>query len=125
MKLTKITWISLIMIPVVLIMIFWAYNHKIINSKYDQLTISTMDQKTYVITNQKEIDKFINQINNSPRKFVPNWSWGQEYDYLPHAILTFENDEGKFQLGYVIPIGIVLTNNWEIKTQFNFEKQID
>lgn len=104
---------------IILFTIIWAYNYKIIDGGFTSLTIKEMDGTTESITDIDEINKIIHDINNSPRSFNPNS--GFRYDYLPHVVLIFENAEGEFELGFVIPKGNVVTKYWEIETEFDFE----
>ena len=111
------TLFSLLLI--ILFAIIWAYHYKIIDGDYTRLTIKQMDGKTKTVTDINEINKIMHDINKSPRSFNPNS--GFRYDYLPHGMLIFENAEEKFELGFVIPKGNVVTKYWEIKTEFEFE----
>lgn len=104
---------------IILFAIVWAYNHKIIDGDFTRLTIKEMDGTTESITDIDEINQIMRDINNSPRSFNPNS--GFRYDYLPHVVLIFENAEGEFELGFVIPKGNVVTKYWEIETEFDFE----
>jgi hypothetical protein len=82
-----------------------------------------MGETTEVIVNKKEIHKIISQINNSPRKFNPNTT-GFRYDYMPHGMLTFENNKEKIQIAFIIPKGNAITKHWEIETNFEFGKNV-
>lgn len=104
---------------IILFAIICAYNYKIIDGDFTSLTIKEMDGTTESITDIDEIHKIMHEINSSPRSFNPNS--GFRYDYLPHGVLIFENAEEKFELGFVIPKGNVVTKYWEIETEFDFE----
>jgi hypothetical protein len=108
-----------IVILIILVTIIFAYNHKIIDGDYTRLTIKEMDGTTKSITDIAEIKKIMHDINNSPRSFNPNR--GFRYDYLPHGVFIFENAEEKFELGFVILKGNVVTKYWEIETEFDFD----
>lgn len=82
-----------------------------------------MGKTTMVIENKDEIDKIISQINNSPRIFNPNFS-GFRYDYMPFGMLIFENDQEEVKIGFILPKGNVITKHWEIKTNFEFGKDV-
>lgn len=103
----------------ILFTIIWAYHHIIIDGHYTRLTIKEMGGTTKNVTDIDEINKIMDEINNSPRSFNPNR--GFRYDYLPHGVLIFENAEEKFELGFVISKGNVVTKYWEIETEFEFE----
>jgi hypothetical protein len=107
-----------------LLTLIWIYNHKMIDGNYHKLTITKMGQTTEVIENKAVIDQIISQINNSPRTFNPNFS-GLRYDYMPHGMLTFENETGEVKIGFIIPKGNVITKHWEIKTNFEFGKDVE
>lgn len=108
-----------IFLLVMLFTIIWAYHHKIIDGHYTRLTIKEMGGTTKSISDIDEINKIMDDINNSPRSFNPNN--GFRYDYLPHGVLIFENAEEKIELGFVISKGNVVTKYWEIETGFEFE----
>lgn len=108
-----------ISILIILFAIIWAYNYKIIDGDFTRLTIKEMGGTTETVTDINEIKKIMHDINNSPRSFNPNS--GFRYDYLPHGMLIFENAEEKFELGFVIPKGNVVTKYWEIETEFDFD----
>ena len=108
-----------IFLLIILFTIIWGYNHKIIDGHYTRLTIKEMGGTTKSISDIEKINKIMDGINNSPRSFNPNR--GFRYDYLPHGVLIFENAEEKFELGFVISKGNVVTKYWEIETGFEFE----
>lgn len=114
--------ILIVLFVFIIILIFWTANNKIIDSNYDKLTIRQPDETTMVITDKGEIEQFIEIINTSPRDFFL-FDMGFKYDYLPHGMFIFENDEEKFELGFFLSEEnslIVLTNHWEIKTEVPF-----
>jgi hypothetical protein len=110
---------------VIIISIFaWVKNDKLIDGHYESLTITTMDNNTVEVINDKdEIEKIINHINNSPRKF--KYDSGMTYDYMPLGLLTFENGNERVQLAFIMSKGNVITKYWEIKTEFRFGKDIN
>lgn len=108
-----------IFLLIILFTIIWAYHHKIIDSHYTRLTIKEMGGTTKSVSDVDEINKIMDDINNSPRSFHPNR--GFRYDYLPHGVLVFENAEEKVELAFVISKGNVVTKYWEIETEFEFE----
>ncbi|MCM3664039.1 hypothetical protein M3204_06475 [Mesobacillus subterraneus] len=98
--------------------LYWAYNYKIVSGMYEKLTITTMGKTTVTIENQSQITRIISEINESPRSF--SFNNGFTYDYLPHGMLTFENDTEKVQIGFLIKNGNTITKYWEIDTDFKF-----
>jgi hypothetical protein len=98
--------------------LYWAYNHKIVSGSYNKLTISSKENNTVTIEDQKEIVRIISEINKSPRSF--RFDNRFTYDYLPQGILTFENDTEKVQIGFLIKNGNTITKYWEIDTDFKF-----
>ena len=120
-KVTLKKWISYSVLLIVLISlsaIFWGYNHKIIDGNFHKLTVLSMEGKPEIIENQNKIDGIIEQINDAPRSFNPNS--GFDYDYLPHSILMFENENEKIEVGYIIQTGKVLTKYWVIESNLEF-----
>jgi len=107
-----------ILLLILLFTIIWAYHHKIIDGYYTRLTIKEMDGTTKSISDIDEINKIMDDINNSPRSF--NRNRGFRYDHLPHGVLIFENAEEKVEFGFVISKGNVVTKYLEIKTEFTF-----
>ncbi|MEH7883908.1 hypothetical protein V7654_06240 [Bacillus sp. JJ1609] len=105
---------------IILFTIIWVYNAKMIDGPFTRLTIAKMGETTDVITDIAEINKIVHRINNSPRTLNPNN--GFRYDYMSRGTLTFENDEEKVEVEFVLPKGNILTKYWEIETEFEFEK---
>jgi hypothetical protein len=122
---SKRKWIYLTTIPICLVcLLIWLYHFKIIDGNYDKLTITKMGETMAVIENKEEIDRIIDQINQSSRMFQPKFS-GFRYDYMPYGILIFENDQEKVKIGFVLPKGNVLTQYWEIETNFDFSRDVN
>ena len=119
----KKRWILLTSLILILSSVYGFYNYKIIKGEYDSLTITKMGKTTAIINDIDEINKIIELINKSPRKFNPNR--GFRYDYLPHGLLIFESENERFEIGFVIPKGNTLTKYWEIETNFEFGKDMD
>ena len=105
---------------IILFTIIWVYNAKMIDGHFTRLTIAKMGETTDVITDINEINKIVHRINNSPRTLNPNN--GFRYDYMSRGTLTFENDEEKVEVEFVLPKGNILTKYWEIETEFEFKK---
>lgn len=106
-----------------LLILYWAFNHKIISGKYEKLTITSTEETDVTINDQTEIERVIAEINQSPRSLkIDN---GFTYDYLHHGILSFENDTEKVEIGFIIKNGNTLTRYWEIDTDLNFEGNIE
>ncbi|TFB23869.1 hypothetical protein E3U55_03375 [Filobacillus milosensis] len=108
---------------VIILAVIYSYNYKIIKGDYNQLTITKMNEQTHVIHDLNEIRNIINKINNSSREFQVPINKGFKYDYLPHGLLTFENETEKKVLGIVYlqkSQVSILTDYWEIKTDFSF-----
>lgn len=118
-KRKKLVTVFLILVSVVLLTVYWAYQHNILSGEYDKLTITGMDGTTIQeINNRGEIAKIISDINESPRTF--KYDNGLTYDYLPHGILTFENETEKVQIGFILTTGNTMTKHWEIHTGFPY-----
>ncbi|MBT2659728.1 hypothetical protein [Bacillus sp. ISL-45] len=111
--------VILVLVSVILLTGYWAYHHKILSGNYDKLAVSGMDGTTIqVIKDPDEIAKIIADINGSPRTF--KYNDGLTYDYLPHGVLTFENETEKVQIGFILQTGNTITKYWEIHTEFSF-----
>jgi len=110
--------VILLIVVACFVTLYWAYNHKIVSGKYNKLIISNMEKNTVTIEDQKVIARIISEINESPRSF--RFDNGFTYDYLPHGMLTFENDTEKVQIGFIIKNGNAITKYWEIDTDFKF-----
>ncbi|MBT2638197.1 hypothetical protein [Bacillus sp. ISL-39] len=111
--------VILVLVSVILLTGYWAYHHKILSGNYDKLAVSGMDGTTIqVIKDPDEIAKIIADINGSPRTF--KYNDGLTYDYLPHGVLTFENETEKVQIGFMLQTGNTITKYWEIHTEFSF-----
>lgn len=111
--------LTFILVSVVLLTAYWAYNHNIVSGNFDQLTISGMNGETIkVIEDKDEIAQILSVINGSPRTF--KYDNGLTYDYLPHGIMTFENSTEKVQIGLLLKNGKTITKYWEIDTEFPF-----
>lgn len=118
-KRKKLITVFLILLSVVLLTAYWAYQHNILSGKYDKLIISGMDGTTIQeINNRDEIARIISDINESQRTF--KYDNGFTYDYLPQGILTFENETEKVQLGFILTTGNTITKHWEIHTEFPY-----
>ncbi|RSD24991.1 hypothetical protein [Mesobacillus subterraneus] len=115
--------LSIVLMLVVLctLTIYWAYHHKIISGSYDTLTISAMTgEEMAIIEDENEITRIVMEINESPRTF--KYNTGLTYDYLPHGILTFENENEKLQISILMNNGNTITKYLQIHTDFNFGK---
>lgn len=117
----KTRYIILLIILLIAIGGIWSYNYKIVDGEYDKLTITVHGRTEQIITDKERINNIIKRINDSERVFKPNSS-GLRYDYLSHGILTFENNNEEYQIGFVIPKGNVVTKYWEVETEFEFAK---
>ena len=118
-KRRKLITAFLILVTVVLLTAYWAYQHNILSGEYDKLTITGMEGKTIqVINDRDEIAKIISDINDSPRTF--KYDNGFTYDYLPQGILTFENETEKVQIGFILTTGNTINKYWEIHTGFPY-----
>lgn len=118
-KRKKLVTDIIVMMCVILLTVYWAYNYKVLSGNYNKLTVSGMEGKTIlIIKDPDEIAKVIEDINESPRTF--KYNTGLTYDYLPHGILTFENETEKVQIGFILPTGKTITKYWEVHTEFPF-----
>lgn len=120
-KRRRLITVFLILVSVVLLTAYWINQQKILSGEYDKLTISGMEGTTIqVINDPGEIAKIISAINESPRTF--KYDNGFTYDYLPHGILTFENETEKVQIGFILTTGNAITKYWEIHTEFPYRQ---
>lgn len=101
------------------LIVYWADQHKIVSEDFDKLTITSMDNKIEIIEDKAQIARIISKINESPRSFRINDEF--TYDYLPHGVLTFENETEKVQIGLIIKNGKTITKYWEIDTDLFFD----
>ncbi|WP_053368111.1 hypothetical protein [Bacillus sp. FJAT-27245] len=106
-----------------MIIVIAAYTYNIIEEDYDKLTITKMDKTIAVITNQNEIEKIIDRINDSPRKFLRKT--GFTYDYLPYGFLIFENEKEKVEHAFYLFKGNTVIGYWDIDTKFEFAKELE
>ena len=120
-KRKKLLTVSIVLVSVALLAVYWAFQHKIVSGEFDKLTVSGMDGTTFkVIKDPDEIARIISDINESPRTF--QYNTGLTYDYLPHGILTFENETEKVQMSVILTTGKTVTKYWEIHTEFIFDQ---
>ncbi|WP_456279083.1 hypothetical protein [Bacillus sp. AK128] len=118
----KIGSVVFAIVIISLIFIWVIFNNKIIEeNKYDKVSITKSGEIIQVITNKDDIQRLISEINNSPRTLTLRK--GFKYDYLPHGVVTFENQKEKIEVGIVYPIGNILTRYWDIKTEFDLESE--
>lgn len=122
-KTRSIFGIILLVILLMLVFLFWAFNHRIIEGSYDKVTITKMGETKSVITDKTEIENIMKTINDSTRTYNPQN--GFRYDYVPHVFLLFESDNEEVIVEFIIPKGNVLTKYWEIKTEFEFGKDME
>jgi hypothetical protein len=58
--------LSLLVVVIASLTIYWAFHHKIVGGHFEKLTISSMDGIIHVIEDPTEIQKIVSDINNSP-----------------------------------------------------------
>ncbi|MFS0864738.1 hypothetical protein [Fredinandcohnia sp. 179-A 10B2 NHS] len=122
-KTRNILGLFILVLLLILVALFWAFNHRIIEGSYDKVTITKLGESKSVITDKTEIENIMKTINDSPRTYNPQN--GFRYDYVPHGFLQFENENEEVIVEFIIPKGNVLTKYWEIETEFEFGKDME
>ncbi|WP_409253822.1 hypothetical protein V1502_07955 [Bacillus sp. SCS-153A] len=100
------------------------YEYRIIDEKYEKLTIIKTEHVVYVITDEEQVNAIVEQINTRPRSFIP-FSERVQHEPMFFGTLIFEGNGKKKKLIFTMPKGNVKTKYWEIDTGFDFAADVN